>query len=147
MLKITETYSIKRKERRLLKKLSSASFYQSIKHILNTFLSPVKIFFTISGHGIKKVWGVISVSNYKIFGKKIAYIDDFIVNNKSRGKWFWKQLIDTALKKSKQGKSDYITLVSQSHRKVSHQLYKKIWFSIVSFWVFIIAYKSLKNKK
>ena len=147
MTTIQEKIKLKRHERKLLKKLSSIKFYTFIKKTINTLFLPVTIFFIIWKKWFKKAWWVISLSTYKLFWKKIAYIDDFIIDKKSRGQWFWTKLINSAIEKTKKDNHDYITLVSQSHRKESHFLYKKIWFTVISCGLFIFAYKKIKNNK
>lgn len=147
MIQLTQKDKLIRKERKLVNKIWSISFYKSLISSINFIFSPVKIFFVISWKWLKKVWWIISISTYHIFWKKIWYIDDFIVHKKTRWQWLWKKLMSSALEKSSHNKHDYITLVSKSDRKASHHIYKKIGFTVVSFWVFMFAYKKMKNKK
>ena len=147
MTQLTQKNKLIRKERKLVNKIWSISFYKSLISSINFIFSPVKIFLVIWWKWLKKVWWIISISTYKIFWKKIWYIDDFIVHKKTRGQWLWKKLMSSALEKSSKHNHDYLTLVSKSDRKTSHHIYKKIWFTVVSFWVFMFAYKKMKNKK
>jgi GNAT superfamily N-acetyltransferase len=147
MTQLIQKNKLIRKERKLVNRLWSISFYKSFIFSINFIFSPVKIFLVISWKWLKKVWWIISVSTYKIFSKKIWYIDDFIVHKKTRWQWLWKKLINSALEKSSDHEHDYLTLVSKSDRKTSHHIYKKIGFTVVSFWVFMFAYKKMKNKK
>lgn len=147
MTTIQEKIKLKRNERKLLKKLSSIKFYKFLKKIINFIFFPVTKFFIIWKKGFSRAWWIISLSTYKIFWKKVWYIDDFIIDKKSRWKWFWTKLMVSTIEKTQNDNHDYITLVSQSHRTESHHLYKKIWFTVVSCWLFIFAYKKLKNNK
>lgn len=148
MQKILEIDSqLPRKNRRLIQKLQTIWFYKILLSGTKIFFSPVKIFFTIWGKWFWKIKWIISLSTYKIFWKKVWYIDDFVINKKARWKWLWKKLMLNTMKKSESSQHDYLTLISKSNRKTSHQLYKKVWFSVISLWAFVFAYKKFKKKK
>ena len=82
---------LQRKEKRLLNKIDSWKSYKVILFILFSLFSFKKTFLVVS-QGVKKVSWIISITAYKIFWKKIWYIDDFIVHKKSRWKWLWKKI-------------------------------------------------------
>ncbi len=138
---------INRKHRRLIQKLQTIWFYKFFLSGVKTIFSPVKKFIIIWWKWFWKIKWIISLSTFKIFWKKIWYIDDFVINKKARWKWLWKKLMIDTLKKSQDSKHDYVTLISEKNRKASHRLYKKVWFSVVSLWAFVFAYKKIKKNK
>lgn len=143
----THWENITRKHKRLIQKLQTIWFYKVIIGGLKSVLKPVKTFLVIGWKWFGKIKGIISLSTYKILWKKIWYIDDFVIDKKARGKWLGKKLILDAMRKSQDSQHDYITLISEKQRKASHWLYKKVWFSVISLWAFVFAYKKLKKKK
>ena len=147
MQKIQLKKRLKRNEKRLIQSLKSIWIYKVTKKIFQKLFSPFHMFITISGKWVGKIKWIISVSTYKIFGRKIGYIDNFVINKKARWKWLWKKLILKSIEKSEQTQHDYVALISDSKRKTSHKLYQKVWFSVVSLWAFVFAYKKLKRKK
>jgi GNAT superfamily N-acetyltransferase len=143
MLKFKEKNKLIRKEKRFLSKLKSSKKYLYILSVFILYLSPVKRFIVFSPRWVKSIFWIISFSIYKIFGAKIGYIDDFIVNKKARGKWLWTKLFSSSLDKLKDNNCDHAVLLSDKNRKVSHKLYKKFGFTIISLWVGILAYKKI----
>lgn len=139
--------NLERKEKRLIKKLKSDNRYSFWLSIFKVLFSPVKHFLIAWKKWFKRIWWIVSFSIYKFFHIKIWYIDDFIVHKKSRGKWVWKKLLLWALEKIENLKCNYALLVSHKKRKKSHNIYKKFWFSIVSFGLFVLAYKKIKKDK
>lgn len=77
---------IPRRERRAIIKLGHSANYKWILGVFILFFSPAKKFITLPFSAARKVFGVISLSIYQFLGFKIAYIDDFIVDKKLRGK-------------------------------------------------------------
>lgn len=143
----THWENINRKHKRLIKTLQTIWIYKLLISSIKNILKPAKMFIIIWGKGFWKVKGIISLSTYKLLWKKIGYIDDFVINKKARGKWLWKKLILDTMKKSQEYNHDYVTLISEKQRIASHRLYKKVWFSIISLWAFVFAYKKIKKKK
>jgi GNAT superfamily N-acetyltransferase len=137
---------IKRKEKKLLKKIKSPKLYKIIAwFIFFIFWFRKKYLVLNKKNKNKRLW-LISITYDKIFWKKIWYIDDFIVDKKVRWKWIWSKLFTKALEKlEKEQKSDYVFLVTKKDRKLSHNIYKKFWFSLISFWIGYLAYKK-RNK-
>ena len=80
------TEKISRKERRAIAALKHSQRYKIILGVFIFFFSPAKKFITLPVSAARKVFGVISLSIYKFLGLKIAYIDDFIIHPKLRGK-------------------------------------------------------------
>ena len=137
---------LQRKEKRLLNKIDSWKSYKVILFILFSLFSFKKTFLVVS-QGVKKVSWIISITAYKIFWKKIWYIDDFIVHKKSRWKWLWKKIFLWVTQKLEKENNDYVFLVSRKERKVSHKIYKNLWFKVIGLWIGILAYKKFKKKK
>lgn len=130
-----------RQERKLISKLQTWQIYKVIMSCIY-YIFPFKKVFLITK---KRALAIISITVWVIFWKKVWYIDDFIVHKKARGKWLWEKIFSKALTKVKDENLDYTFLVSRSERKASHKLYKKLWFVIISLWLWILAYK--KHKK
>ncbi len=141
------TQSLSRRERRAIHKLGHTARYRNTLWIFKTIFSPITYFVALPFHTAKKVYGVISFSIYKVFGLKVAYVDDFIVHKKLRGKWHAKELFQTVEEQVQQKNCDYILLFSDKKRKASHKFYKKMWLTIIGFWVGIAAFKKIHNKK
>ena len=137
---------LQRKEKRLLNKIDSWKSYKVILFILFSLFSFKKTFLVVS-QGVKKVSWIISITAYKIFWKKIWYIDDFIVHKKSRWKWLWKKIFLWVTQKLEKENNDYVFIVSRKERKVSHKIYKNLWFKVIGLWIGILAYKKFKKKK
>lgn len=127
--------------RKLLHKLETYTIYKWTLAFILSIVSPKKIFITTK----KKAKAVVSVTTWKLFGKKVGYIDDFIVHKRFRGKGIGEKIFQKALEHTEKEKSEVTFLVSRFDRKASHKLYKKLGFAIVSLWIGIIAYK--KHKK
>lgn len=142
-----KNHRLRRNEKRLIQSLKSIWIYKFTISILQRFFSPLHTFITVGWKWLWKIKGIISVSTYKIFGRKIWYIDNFVINKKARWKWLWKKLILKSIEKSEQTQHDYVALISDNKRKASHKLYQKVWFSVISLWAFVFAYKKLKGKK
>ena len=137
---------LERKERRLLNKIDSWRSCKVVLFVLFSLFSFKKTFLIVSGW-VRKVSGIISVTAYKIFWKKIGYIDDFIVHRKSRWKWLWKKIFLWVTDKLEKEDNDYAFLVSRKERKASHKIYKSFWFKVIGLWIGILAYKKFKKKK
>lgn len=135
---------LKRNEKRLISRIKSPKAYKVIAGFIFMLFWFKKKYFSFSRN--KKSNGMVSITSDKILGQKLSYIDDLIVNKKSRGKWIWKILFTKVLQKAeKEEKSDYIFLVTNKDRKASHNIYKKFWFTLIGLGVWYLAYK--KNKK
>ena len=141
-----ERIKLIRQEKRLLKKLKSQIIYKYIIAIILLIFSLKKKFLVLHWKSYKKIIWMISFTNFYVLWKKIWYIDDFIVNKKLRWKWIWKRIFLWILNKLRKDKNNYIFLLSRKDRKASHGLYKKFWFHIISFGIWILAYKKLKKK-
>jgi GNAT superfamily N-acetyltransferase len=137
---------LERKERRLLKKIDSWKSYKIILYILFSIFSFKKTFLVVS-KWVKKVSWIISITVYRVFWKKIWYIDDFIVHKKFRWKWVWKQIFLWATKKLEKEENDYVFLLSRRERKTSHKIYRSVWFKVIGLWIGILAYKKFHKKK
>lgn len=143
---LKEKTKLLRHEKRLLDRLKTSNFYKDISDFIHYIFSFKKIFLTLAKSKFWKTIAITSITIFSLFWRKIAYIDDLIVHKKSRGKWVWKKLFTKTIDKLKKEKTDYAILLSRDNRKVSHKMYRKFWFVVVSFWVGIFAYKSLKKK-
>jgi len=138
---------INRSEKRLIKKLKLWWFYKGFLDLFTFFISVEKTFFTLIFKWIKTTIWIISVSTFSIFWNIFSYIDDFFVHRKRQWKWFWKKIFKEAIDKCEEWKTDFILLVTDIKRKRSHGLYKKFWFTLVSFWLFLLAYKKINSWK
>lgn len=136
-----EKEKLHRQDRKLINKLQTRPIYKSISGFIYYMFSFRKKFLITK----KKTLAIISVTIWKIFWKKIWYIDDFIVHKRARWKWLWEKIFLKAVDEIKKEDTDYTFLVSRNDRKASHKLYKKFWFAIISLWLWILAYK--KHKK
>ena len=134
---------LKRQERRLIAKLKTWDIYKIISWGIYRLFSYNKRFLVSP----KKTLAVISITVWSILWRRVWYIDDFIVDKKARGKWVWNKIFTEALDNIKAEKGEYVFLVSRNERKVSHIMYKKFGFVVVSLWVGVLAYKKLKTKK
>lgn len=110
-------------------------------------LSPAKKFIFLPFSGARKAFGVISLSMFRVFGFKFAYVDDFIIHKKLRGKWVWKRLFDHTQLEAEKENCDYLFLVSRHNRKASHKFYKKAGLTIIGLGVGIFAYKKIHKKR
>ena len=136
---------LKRNEKRLISKIKSPKAYKLIAWFIFMIFGFRKKYFSFSKN--KKSSWLISITSDKVLGQKLSYIDDLVVNKKSRWKWIWKILFEKVLKKAEnEEKSDYIFLVTNKDRKASHSIYKKFWFSLIWMWIWYLAYKKRKKK-
>lgn len=138
---------IPRRERRAIIKLGHSANYKWILGVFILFFSPAKKFITLPFSAARKVFGVISLSIYQFLGFKIAYIDDFIVDKKLRGKWHAKKLFEATEVQAQKDGCDYMILFSRKERKASHSFYKKAGLTIIGLWIGILAIKKFTHKK
>ena len=141
-----EKIKLIRQEKKLLNKIKSFKIYKFIIKIIFYLFNLNKKFIVYKPKSYKSIIWIISITSFYLFWRKIWYIDDFIVNNKLRWKWIWNKIFDSTINKLDNEKSNYIFLVSHKDRKASHSLYKKFWFSIITLWIWIFAYKKLRKK-
>lgn len=142
---LIEKQKLIRKEKRLLGKLKSPDTYKGIiKHINNIFNLNKK--FLVLGWWYKKIFWIISITSFYFLWKKIGFIDDFIVNRKLRGKWVWKKIFSSTINQLDKENNNYVFLLSKKERTKSHNIYKKFWFTIVTLWIWILAYKKFRKK-
>jgi len=144
---LIEKEKLIRQEKRLLNKIKSPETYKWIIWLIQRIFNLNKKFFVLKWSSYKKVLGIISITSFYLLWRKILYIDDFIVNRKIRWKWIWKKIFSYSLNKVDKEKSNYIFLMSKNERKESHWLYKKFWFTILTLWIWILAYKKIKKKQ
>jgi hypothetical protein len=135
-----------RQERKLLNRIKSWIIYKIPVNIIYKVFNLNKKFIVLQWTSYKKILWMISVTSFFLFWRKIWYIDDFIVNKKSRWKWVWKKIFDSTLEKLEKDKNNYTFLVSRYDRKVSHSIYKKYGFKIIGLWIWILAYKKFRKK-
>lgn len=128
-MKITQR--IARRERRAITRLGHSQNYKYILDFFILLFSPVKKFITLPFAAAQKVCGVISLSVYRFLGFKIAYIDDFIIDKKLRGKGYAKKLFDETQKQAQKEGCDFMILFSAKQRKASHSFYKKAGLTII----------------
>jgi GNAT superfamily N-acetyltransferase len=138
---------LERREKRLLKNLHSWGIYKSFIAFLCAIFAFRKVFFIHKKPKMKGFLWMASITYYKVFWTKIGYLDDFIVHKKYRWKGVGKSILWGLHKKIDEEKTDYMLLLSRSDRLKSHQMYKKFWFTILSVWIGIIAYKKFIRKK
>jgi len=79
------TQKLQRKQRRSLKKLKHSKAYLFYLSMIFFVFPPVKRFVIHPVKSFQKIFGLISFSVMKVFGFKIALIDDFIIHKKLRG--------------------------------------------------------------
>ena len=137
----TEKKKLHRQERRLVNKLKTWKSYKAISGVIYSVFSYKKRFLVLS----KKSLAIISITVWTILWKKVWYIDDFIVHKKARWKWVWEKLFIKAMNQIKDEKSDYVFLVSRNERKASHHIYRKMWFVVISLWLWVLAIKKYKK--
>lgn len=137
--------SVPRRERKAIKKLQHSYTYKILLGLCVFFFTPVKKFIFLPFWAARKVFWVISLSIYKVFWQKIAYVDDFIIHKKLRGKWYGKQLFTWVEDEAKKQHCDYLLLFSRKDRKASHRFYKKAWLTIIWVWIGIVAYKKFRK--
>lgn len=143
---LKEKTKLHRKEKRLLERLKTWKIYNFFSTNIHYIFSLKKIFLTLAKSKFWKTVAITSVTIFPFLWKKIWYIDNVIVHKKSRWKWVWKRIMQKTIDKLKTEKTDYAVLLSRENRKTSHAMYKKFWFVVVSLWVWIFAYKKLKDK-
>lgn len=144
MLKTKE--KLIRQERKLLYKIKSWDIYKISTNILFNIFSLSKKYFVLEWRWYKTILWIISITSFYLLWKKIWYIDDFIVNNKTRWKWVWKKIFNKTLSKLEEENNNYTFLISRYDRKTSHKIYKSFWFKIISLWIWILAYKKFRKK-
>lgn len=144
---LKEKTKLKRNEKRLLRRLNTHKYYKFFYDFFHNLFSFKKVFFTLAKSKFSKTIALSSVTFFHFLWRKLWYIDDVIVYKKQRWKWVWKRLLSKTLEKAKNENIDYALLISRKDRKVSHEMYKKFWFIIISFWVWIFAYKRIKTWK
>ena len=142
---LKEKTKLWRTERRLLKNLNVWKVYTILLFLIFWFFSLKKTFFVLWG-GMKKISWIISITVSRIFGRKVWYIDDFIIHKKVRWKGIGKKIFLSATYKLEKEGTDYAFLVSRNDRKASHHLYRNLWFKIISIGIGIFAYKKFKKK-
>jgi GNAT superfamily N-acetyltransferase len=141
------SHNLPRRERRAVKKLGHTLGYKNILYFFRIIFSPVKYFVTLPFATARKVFWVISYSIYKLFGIKVAYIDDFIIHKQLRGHGYAQNLFEDMQQKILYEKCDYLLLFSDKNRKASHKFYKKMWLTIIGLWIGIVAYKKINKQK
>ncbi len=144
---LIEKDKLVRKEKRLLKKIKSPETYKSIIELIQRIFNLNKKFFVLKPDSYKKVLGIISITSFYFLWRKIWYIDDFIVNRKIRWKWIGKKVFSSTINRLDEDKNNYVFLVSKKWRKESHWLYKKFWFTIITLWIWILAYKKIRKRE
>ena len=146
MKPIILTDTLLRWERRLLKQIKSPKLYTSIAWLVFILFGFKKKFLVARKNKQTKKKAIASVTTDSIFGTKISYIDDFIVDRWLRWKGEGQKLFGTALEYIwKKQDSEYAVLVTSEQRKSSLHLYKKFGFSILSLGVGYLAYKKMKK--
>ncbi len=143
---LIEKEKLIRREKRLLNKLKSPETYKWIIELIKKIFNLNKKFLVLKGSSYKKVLGIISITSFYIFWKKIWYIDDFIVNRKLRWKWVWNNIFSTTINELDKDNNNYVFLLSRKERIKSHNIYKKFWFTIITLWIWILAYKKFRKK-
>lgn len=142
-----EKTKLVRHEKRLLERLKTWKVYSSVRFAVNYIFSFKKIFLTLRKTRFWKTIAMASVTFIPFLWRKLGYIDNVIVHKKQRRKWLWKRVMNKTLEKLKSEKADYAILISKDKRKISHKMYKKMWFVVVSLWLWVFAYKRIKSKK
>ena len=147
MNNLKEKNNLKIRFSRLKEKLRKSNkyydFYLFFLWILFYFFKPIKKYILFR----KKRWlWLISYSVFDIFWFKSWYIDDFVVSEKLRWKWIWKDLFKKVLSKINKLWCRYAFLFWNTNRKASIWLYKKFWFTVFSVWFLLVAYKKTKKK-
>jgi len=142
-----EKQILSRKEKRKLARLWKSSLYTKLLWLSLWLFRPSRRFFLLPFKGFQKLYWIISVSIYSLFWKKIAYVDDFIIHKKLRGRWYAQKLFSYAENHAQKKNCDVVLLTSNKKRKASHKFYKKAGFTIISFWIGIIAYKIISKNK
>ncbi len=143
---LIEKEKLIRQEKRLLNKIKSPETYKWIILLIQRVFNLNKKFFVLKPDYYKKVLGIISITSFYFLGRKFWYIDDFIVNRKIRWKWIGKKVFSSTINKLGEEKNNYVFLISKKERKESHWLYKKFWFTIITLWIWILAYKKIMKK-
>lgn len=148
MFILKKKLSLKTWEDRLIKKINFSKHYKAFLSLIFSIFWFKKIYYILKwGKSKSNLWAV-SLTSDNMFWKKVSYIDDFIVSDKSRWKWIWKKIFQNVLSESENKEnSDYTFLVTDKSRKVSHSLYKKFWFTLIGMWVWYLAYKINKKNK
>lgn len=142
-----EKIKLNRKENRFLSKLNKSEIFKSLKIFLWFFISWNKSFLLLFLKWIKKVVWSISIFTFSFFWILFSYIDDFLIHKEKQWKWLWKKIFQETLDVCKKKKTDFVILVSDKKRKRSHLLYKKFWFTLLSFGLFVFAYKKINKNK
>lgn len=140
-----EKQKLKRSEKRFVNKIKSKNSYKKSINLIYKIFTLSKKFFILRWKSIKKIIWVISTTSFYFLWKKFSYIYDFIVNKRKRWKWLWKEIFSKTLDKLDKENNNYVFLLSDKSRKRSHRIYKKLWFTIISLWIWIIAYKKFKK--
>lgn len=143
---LKERIKLIRQEKKLLNKIKSFKIYKIIIKIILEVFNLNKKFIIYKPKSYKSILWIISITSFYLFWRRIWYIDDFIVNNKLRWKWIWNKIFDSTINKLDNEKNNYVFLLSHKNRKASHWLYKKFWFSIITLWIWIFAYKKLRKR-
>jgi ribosomal protein S18 acetylase RimI-like enzyme len=94
-----------------------------------------KTFFYLVAFNEKKVLGFLRFHFYSDFEcqKKIAYIDELVVDKKLRGKGIGSALLKECERLASR-KTDVIALDSEKHRKRAHDFYKKHGYKITDYY-------------
>lgn len=140
------TPNISRKERRWIHKLKHKKNYVYFLSFLFFFFPQSKKFISLPVKWFQKVFGIVSVSVFRVFWLKLWLLDDFVVHKKLRGRWFAQKLFSRAEKELENQWVDYMILTSGESRKASHKFYKKAGMAILGFGIGIVAYKKIRKK-
>ncbi len=135
---------LQRKEKKLISKIKSPKLYKILIWFIFIIFGFKKKYLSFRKN--KKNSWIISITSDNILGTKFSYIDDLIVDKKIRGKWIWKILFSKVLENAEKEKSDYIFLVTKKDRNISYNMYKKYGFSLITVWIWYLAYKKINKK-
>lgn len=95
---------------------------------LKEILSQNNLFFLVAKDFQQEIIGLIILVCFKTLSGFHARLEDFVVDEKQRGKGLGKKLLHRAIKLAKKLKVSHIDLTSRPERKVANYLYQKFGF-------------------
>lgn len=112
---------------KLLKQLDSNSTNLNRTDLQEIIASPTNRLF-VAKKGNKEIIGMLSLIIFRIPLAKKGLLEDFVVDEKYRGKGVGTKLVKTAVKQAKKEKVRYLDFTSRAERVAANRLYESLGF-------------------
>lgn len=109
-------------------------FKNSSNHKSIKFLKSLEYYVAIDTDNNNIIWTTGIYTLETDINKNIAWLGWFCVDEKYRGKWIWKMLIDFTINKAIEDWYISMKLYTSNHpsEQIAQELYEKKWFSVTN---------------